>query len=194
MRPLGAVALLSLAVPILRAPNHMQRPRALETGPRPQWGAREPERYGAGFRLATEYDHSRRIAPSVDFEGRRNAGPLAMALPVAVWYPTAPAQSSRPVPSRREYAAVQVSRPNVVVEARVRDFEFLLDHARRYSFADTSRIAAIGVNFDGMAALAFQMKNMAARAVVSLDGWEGRENGTWRIHAGARTVARAPDR
>jgi len=71
-----------------------------------------------------------------------------MALPVAVWYPTAPAQSARSVPSRREYAAVQLSRPNVVVEARVRDFEFLLDHARRYPFADTSRIAAIGVTFD----------------------------------------------
>jgi len=283
MRPLRAVAFVSCAVTMLHAPNHMQPPRPPETGPRPQWGALEAGRYRVGFRLAAEYDHSRRIAPSVDFEGRRNVGPLAMALPVAVWYPTAPTQSSRPmeygtfaalgfkrtdltpvtpadraaaidgmrafagfafgrqipesamravdttvtaavrdvapaagvfpvvlaatdgsltaatvlfeylashgivvmaVPSRREYAALQVSRPNVVVEARVRDFEFLLDHARRYPFADTSRIAALGLNFDGMAALAFQMKNMAARAIVSLDGWEGKENSTATVTAG----------
>jgi hypothetical protein len=87
-------------------------------------------------------------------------------------------------PSRLEYASLQVSRPNVVVEARVRDLEYLLDHARRYAFVDTSRIAVLGVNFDGMAALAFQMKNMAARAIVSLDGWEGKENGTATVTAG----------
>lgn len=248
MRPLGAVAFVSFALTTPRAPNQMQGARSPESGPRPQWDALEPGRYGVGFRLDAEYDHSRRIAPSVDFEGRRNTGPLAMALPVAVWYPTAPTQSSRPmeygtfaalgakhgdltpvtppdraaaldgmrafagfafgrqipesatravdttvtaavrdaatadgrfpvvlaatdgslaaatvlfeylashgmvvmaVPSRREYAAVQVSQPNVVVEARVRDLEFLLDHLRRYPFADTSRIAALGLNFDG---------------------------------------------
>jgi dienelactone hydrolase len=88
------------------------------------------------------------------------------------------------VPSRLEYASLQVSRPNVVVEARVRDLEFLLDHARRYAFVDTSRIAALGVNFDGMAALAFQMKNMAVRAIVSLDGWEGKENSTATVTGG----------
>jgi hypothetical protein len=243
----------------------------------------EPGRYGVGFRLVAEYDYSRRVTPDVDFEGRRNPGPLAMGLPVAVWYPAAPTQSKRPMeygtfaalgvkrtsltpvtradrisavnamrafagfafgrdipesamravdttvtaavreaspaagrfpvvlaatdgsiaaatvlfeylashgiaviaaPSRLEYASLQVSRPNVVVEARVRDLEYLLDHARRYAFVDTSRIAVLGVNFDGMAALAFQMKNMAARAIVSLDGWEGKENGTATVTAG----------
>jgi len=249
----------------------------------PQWGSLERGRYGVGFRLLAEYDHSRRVAPAVDFDGRRTTGPLAMSLPIAVWYPAVPSRTSRPmqygtfaalgvkrtdltpvtaadrraavenmrgfagfafgrqipeslmravdttvtaavqdaapasgqfpvvlaatdgsiavatvlfeylashgiavmaVPSRLAYATLQVSRPNVVVEARVRDFEFLLDHTRQLSFVDTSRIAVLGSNFDGMAALAFQMKKMAARAVVSLDGWEGKANSTGAVSAG----------
>jgi hypothetical protein len=62
------------------------------------------------------------------------------------------------------------------VEARVRDYEYLLGRAYELPFVDTTRIALFGGNFDAMAALAFQMKNMAARAVVSLDGWEGKQN------------------
>lgn len=249
----------------------------------PQWGSLERGRYGVGFRLLAEYDHSRRVAPAVDFDGRRASGPLAMSLPIAVWYPATPSRTSRPmqygtfaalgvkrtdltpvtaadrraavenmrgfagfafgrqipesrmravdttvtaavqnaapasghfpvvlaatdgsiaaatvlfeylashgiavmaVPSRLAYATLQVSRPNVVVEARVRDFEFLLDHTRQLSFVDTSRIAVLGSNFDGMAALAFQMKNMAARAVVSLDGWEGKANSAVTVSTG----------
>lgn len=254
-----------------------------------QWGSLERGRYGVGFRLLAEYDHSRRIAPAVDFDGRRTLGPLAMPLPIAVWYPAAPGprtpgmqygsfaalgvkrtdltpvtpadrraavesmrafagfafgrqipeslmrtvdttttaavQDAAPargrfpvvlaamdgsiaaatvlfeylashgivvmaVPSRLSYATLQVSRPNVVVEARVRDLEFLLDHARGLSFVDTDRIAVLGVNFDGMAALAFQMKNMAAHAVVSLDGWEGKANSIVTVSAGLHYDAR----
>ncbi|HUQ81804.1 MAG TPA: hypothetical protein VM076_11720 [Gemmatimonadaceae bacterium] len=81
-------------------------------------------------------------------------------------------------PSRASYASIQVSRPGTIVEARVRDLEYLLARAHELPFVDTTRIAVLGVNFDGMAALAFQMKNMAARAVVSLDGWEGKQNST----------------
>jgi len=283
MRLSSILAFAAIAVAGVRAPNQARPDGPSQGLARPQWGTLEPGRYGVGFRLAAEYDHSRRVAPDVDFEGRRNPGLLAMALPVAVWYPTAPMQSKRPmeygtfaalgvkrtsltpvtsadrvaavngmrafagfafgrqipdsviravdttvtaavrdavpavgrfpvvlaatdgsiagatvlfeylashgivviaVPSRLEYASLQVSRPNVVVEARVRDLEFLLDHVRRYPFADTSRIAALGVNFDGMAALAFQMKNMAARAIVSLDGWEGKNNSTATVTGG----------
>ena len=283
MRLSSTLAFAAIAVAGVRAPNQSRPDGQSQGRPRPQWGALEPGRYGVGFRLAAEYDHSRRVAPDVDFEGRRNPRPLAMALPVAVWYPTALTQAKRPmeygtfaalgvkrtsltpvtsadrvaavsgmrafagfafgrqipesvmravdttvtaavrdavpasgrfpvvlavtdgsiaaatvlfeylashglvviaVPSRIEYASLQVSRPNVVVEARVRDLEFLLDHARRYAFVDTSRIAALGVNFDGMAALAFQMKNMVARAIVSLDGWEGKENSTATVTGG----------
>ena len=260
-----------------------QRSAARTAAAPPQWGALEPGPYEVGFLLAPEYDYSRRVAPRVDFEGRRNPAPLEMAMPVAVWYPAKAAPSSRrmeygelaalglkrtdltpvtpadrraandnmrafagfafgrqipestmravdtattaavrdatpaagrfPVvlaetdgsmaaatvmfeylashgivvmttPSRFEYASIQVSKPNVVVGARVRDFEFLLDHARRYPFADTARVAVFGSNFDAMAALAFQMKNMAARAVVSLDGWEGKVNSTATVTSG----------
>jgi len=283
MRFSRILAVAAITVAAVRAPNQTRSDGPSQGRPRPQWGALEPGRYGVGFRLVAEYDYSRRVTPDVDFEGRRNPGPLAMGLPVAVWYPAAPTQSKRPMeygtfaalgvkrtsltpvtradrisavnamrafagfafgrdipesamravdttvtaavreaspaagrfpvvlaatdgsiaaatvlfeylashgiaviaaPSRLEYASLQVSRPNVVVEARVRDLEYLLDHARRYAFVDTSRIAVLGVNFDGMAALAFQMKNMAARAIVSLDGWEGKENGTATVTAG----------
>ena len=80
------------------------------------------------------------------------------------------------VASPMSYATQQVARAGLVVEARVRDYEYLLDRAHELPFVDTTRIALFGGNFDAMAALAFQMKNMAARAVVSLDGWEGKQN------------------
>jgi hypothetical protein len=262
-------ALLLVAV----APNADGQPAGARPASAPaQWGQLTPGRYGVGFRLAGEYDHSRRVAPPTDFEGKPNAGPLSMPLQIGVWYPTArtsarampfgifaalgakrneltpvteadraraienrkafagfafgmqltdsavriadttataavrdapPSRGRFPVllvatdgsiaaatvlfeylashgivviatPSQMSYATLQLSRPGVVIEARVRDLELLLAHSRRYDFADTSRVAVLGVNFDGMAALAFQMKNMAARAVVSLDGWEGK--------------------
>ena len=86
-------------------------------------------------------------------------------------------------PSRSSYGTIQVSRPAAVIEARVRDLEYLLDRAHRQPDVDTTRIAILGVNFDGMAALAFQMKNMAARAIVSLDGWEGKRNSIATLQA-----------
>ena len=274
--------LFVVALTVLAMPNQPCGVHAAARVP-PQWGALEPGPYDVGFRLAAEYDYSRRVAPRIDFEGKRSNAPLEMAMPVAVWYPAKAAPSSRrmeygefaalgvkrtnltpvtpadrraandnmrafagfafgrqtaestiravdtattaavrdatpaagrfPVvlaetdgsmavatvmfeylashgivvmatPSRFEYASIQVSKPNVVVGARVRDFEFLLDNARRYPFADTTRVAVFGSNFDGMAALAFQMKNMVARAVVSLDGWEGKANSTATVTSG----------
>jgi len=86
-------------------------------------------------------------------------------------------------PSRSSYGTIQVSRPAAVIEARVRDLEYLLERAHRQTNVDTARIAVLGVNFDGMAALAFQMKNMAARAIISLDGWEGKRNSIATLQA-----------
>jgi hypothetical protein len=80
------------------------------------------------------------------------------------------------VASPMSLATQQVARPVAVVEARVRDYEYLLARAYELPFVDTTRIALFGGNFDAMAAIAFQMKNMAARAIVSLDGWEGKQN------------------
>jgi hypothetical protein len=247
---------------------------AAQPAPR-QWGALTPGPFAVGFRVAGEYDRSRRVGPPTDFEGRPNAGPLAMSMQVGIWYPATRPGSARPMaygefaalaakrtdlapptaverrtavegmrafsgfafgrqlpeslfrvvdttstfafrdaapvsgrrfpvllaatdgsiaaatvlfeylashgiivmatPSRMSYATIQVSRPAAVVEARVRDLEYLLDRAQRLPSVDTARVAVLGVNFDGMAALAFQMKNMAARAVVSIDGWEGKQ-------------------
>ena len=257
------------------APNaEAQLPATRANATPSQWGQLVPGRYAVGFRLAVEYDHSRRIAPPMDFEGKPNTGPLAMPMQIGVWYPAVPAPSTRAMPygifaalgakgndltpvtaadraraiesmrsfsgfafgraladsqiqpvdtvktaavrdatpapgrfpvviaatdgsitpatvlfeylasqgivviampSQRAYGTLQVSRPAIVVEARVRDLEYLLAHARQYAFVDTARVAALGINFDGMSALAFQMKNMAARAVVSVDGWEGKQ-------------------
>jgi hypothetical protein len=56
----------------------------------------------------------------------------------------------------------------------VRDFEHALGVARALPFVDAARIGVLGVNFDGMPALLFQMKHMVARAVASVDGWEGK--------------------
>jgi len=257
--------------------------------PSRQWGSLAPGRHAVGFRLAGEYDRSRRVAPAADFEGKPNADPLSMSMQVGIWYPARPTPSARrmqygtfaalgtkrtdlspvtaadratsignmrafagfafgrqisedairavdtattaaildaapasgrfPVvlaatdgsiaaasvmfeylashgivvvatPSRMSYATMQVSRPGAVIEARVRDLEYLLDRTYRLPFADTTRIAVLGVNFDGMAALAFQMKNMAARAVVSIDGWEGKANGAESLRSSYHFDAR----
>ena len=257
--------------------------------PSRQWGALTPGPHAVGFRLAGEYDRSRRVAPPTDFEGKPNAGPLAMPMQVAIWYPATRPRPARPMqygelaglaakrtdltpvsatdrrsaisnmrafsgfafgrqlpessyrvvdttstaafrdappvnrrfpvvlaatdgsiaaatvlfeylashgmvvvatPSRASYASIQVSRPGVVVEARVRDLEYVLERASRMPNVDTARIAVLGVNFDGMAALAFQMKNMVARAIVSLDGWEGKRNSVATVQAGLHYAPR----
>jgi len=264
-------------------PNAAAQPGASRTNAAPpQWGQLSPGPYGVGFRLAGEYDHSRRVAPPTDFEGKAHGDPVALPIQIGVWYPmtrgsasrgmpyaefaalgakgseltpvtaaervravesmrtfagfafgrplpasamreldtvstaavrdATPARGRFPVvlaatdgsiaattvlfeylasqgvvviatPSQRSYGTLQVSRPAVVVEARVRDLEYLLAHARRYAYVDTARLAVLGINFDGMAALAFQMKNMAARAVVSLDGWEGKTGSVGTIRS-----------
>jgi tetratricopeptide (TPR) repeat protein len=74
-------------------------------------------------------------------------------------------------------ATLQVTSPQMAIESRARNYEFLMAEARQYKFIDQNRVGVIGVNFDGMAALVFQMKNMFADAVISLDGWEGKNTG-----------------
>jgi hypothetical protein len=248
-----------------------------------QWGSLVVGPHAVGFRLAGDYDRSRRVGPATDYEGRPNAGPLAMSMQVGIWYPATRPRNARPMqygefaalgpkrnelspvtpaerrtavqnmrafsgfafgrqlpeslfnivdttsttayrdaqpvqrrfpvvlaatdgsiaaatvlfeylasqgfvviatPSRTSYATIQVSRPAVVVEARVRDLEYLLDRAATLPNADTTRIAVLGMNFDGMAALAFQMKNMAARGIVSIDGWEGKRGSIATVQSG----------
>ena len=55
--------------------------------------------------------------------------------------------------------------------------------AERLGLGDVSRLGLIGVNFDGMAALNFEMRNMRADALISLDGYEGKQSGTAMLRA-----------
>lgn len=89
------------------------------------------------------------------------------------------------IASPTSLASVQATRPAVAIEWRVRDLEHILALARRLPYADVTRLGVIGVNFDGMPALLFQMKHMAARAVASIDGWEGKRGSI-------ETVRRSP--
>lgn len=243
--------------------------------------AQAPARYGVGFRLVREIDHSRTTGPVRDFEGRAN-GTTAWPMMIGVWYPTAASSSAprvtlgdylvlsklrdgdRPVteadriaghndmksfaqfalrreitdsaaaaaygqrmnavrnaapasgrfpvviagtdgslssgvqlfetltrrgfvviatPSRPTMGALQVTKPNLVIDSRIRDLEYLTAHARQYPFVDPERLAVVGINFDGMAALLYEMKNMRAFAVASIDGWEGKRNSTATVRA-----------
>lgn len=82
-------------------------------------------------------------------------------------------------PSLAVTATQQATQPALALDARVRALEYVAGVAHRLPNADTARVGVLGVNFDGMAALVYQMKNMRGRAVVSIDGWEGKR-GTGR--------------
>jgi dienelactone hydrolase len=80
-------------------------------------------------------------------------------------------------------ASVQVTNPAAAIDTRIRDLEYLTAHARKYPFVDADRLAVLGINFDGMAALVYQMKNMRADAVISIDGWEGKRGSVETVRA-----------
>ena len=86
-------------------------------------------------------------------------------------------------PSLSKTATQQATTPQIAIETQARNLECLLAFARDLSFADQARVGVIGLNFDGMAGLVFQMRNMIADAVVSLDGWEGANNGAEMLRA-----------
>lgn len=75
-------------------------------------------------------------------------------------------------PSLPATAGLQVTNRPAALEIQTRNLEFLRGFARGLPFADTARLHVVGVNFDGLAAVTYQMRNMDARTVVSLDGWE----------------------
>jgi tetratricopeptide (TPR) repeat protein len=68
----------------------------------------------------------------------------------------------------------QVNAPQRVLADRINNIEYVLSFARTIPSADLGRLGVIGVNFDGMTALLYQMKSGNASAVVSIDGWEGK--------------------
>ena len=77
-------------------------------------------------------------------------------------------------PSSARTATLEASQPEIALEIQTRNLEFLFAYARQQPFVDAGRLGVIGVNFDGMAALVFEMRNMRADAIVSLDGYEAK--------------------
>ena len=71
-------------------------------------------------------------------------------------------------PSRLSYGAIQVSRPGTVVEARVRDLEYLLARAHELPFVDTMRIAR-AVDPAGNCVLHFSHELAPLLALLSAD-------------------------
>ena len=82
--------------------------------------------------------------------------------------------SSRPSRDTPGWARCRPRQPQIALEWHTRNFEYLLAFLRADPHADLNRIGVLGVNFDGMAALNFQMRNQTATAMVSLDGYEGK--------------------
>jgi tetratricopeptide (TPR) repeat protein len=74
----------------------------------------------------------------------------------------------------RQVATWQANKPQLAINEGVNNLEYLLDFAQSLPFADCQKMGLIGVNFEGMSALLFQMKNMQADAIVSIDGYEGK--------------------
>lgn len=77
-------------------------------------------------------------------------------------------------PSVTHTGTWQAKQPQLALAERIGNLEYLLAFLRSQALADPQRIGVLGSNFDGMSALLFQMKNMQADAVASLDGWEGK--------------------
>ena len=77
-------------------------------------------------------------------------------------------------PSSSRTGTLQASQPAIALETQTRNLEFLFAFARQQPYVDATRLGILGVNFDGMAALVFEMRNMQADAIISLDGYEAK--------------------
>ena len=88
-------------------------------------------------------------------------------------------------PSQGRTPTLQATAPLVAIETQTRNLETVFAVARALPFVDAARLGVIGLNFDGYAALVFQSRNGRARAIATLDGWEGKE-------AGVATLASVP--
>lgn len=77
-------------------------------------------------------------------------------------------------PSTRATRTAQANQPAVALDMQAHRMEAVFAFARALPFADTTRLALIGSNFDGLAALLVQLRNMHADAIVTIDGWENK--------------------
>ncbi len=64
-----------------------------------------------------------------------------------------------------------------VINRRIRTFEIVRGMLDDFPNIDQSQIGLLGLNSDGISTLLYQMKNLTADAMVSIDGWEGKNNG-----------------
>ncbi|MBA4055163.1 MAG: hypothetical protein C0490_10655 [Marivirga sp.] len=86
-------------------------------------------------------------------------------------------------PSIERDGTRQANAPQKVLIDRIGNLEFLVALANELPGADCTKMGVLGVNFDGMSALLYQMKNMQCDAVVSIDGWEGKGFGEETIRS-----------
>lgn len=63
------------------------------------------------------------------------------------------------------------------INRRIRTFEIVRGMLDQFPQVDQTRIGLLGLNSDGISTLLYQMKNQTAKAIVSIDGWEGKNNG-----------------
>lgn len=67
--------------------------------------------------------------------------------------------------------------PQIALNRRIRTFEIVRGMLDEFEFIDDKRIGLLGLNFDGMSTILYQMKNQQADVVVNIDGWDGKNNG-----------------
>ncbi|WP_420577437.1 hypothetical protein [Ekhidna sp.] len=63
------------------------------------------------------------------------------------------------------------------INRRIRTLEIVRGMLDQFPAVDQSKIGLLGLNSDGLSTLLYQMKNQEADAMVSIDGWEGKNNG-----------------
>ena len=73
---------------------------------------------------------------------------------------------------------LQATQPNVALDTRTHELTSVVEFARRQPFVDDTKLGLLGVNFDGMTVLNYAMHRLHTKAIVSLDGYEGKVSGT----------------
>ncbi|WP_128545244.1 hypothetical protein [Larkinella soli] len=172
------------------------RPLTDEEKNRAAEGLRALVRFGAGLEL-TDADllAIRRTPTAAHREARPASGPFPVIVSgldggpasasVMYEYLASHGYVVLATPGIGRTATLQASRPQLALHERIDQLEYVLAFAHSLPTADPTRLGVLGINFDGMSGLLFQMKNMQADAVVSLDGWEGK-------NAGSRTLRESP--
>ena len=86
-------------------------------------------------------------------------------------------------PAISRTVTAQAARPAIALETQARTLEFLYALVHDLPYVDATRHGLIGVNFAGASALLVQSRGMQARAVVTIDGVEGKPHGAGILSA-----------